>query len=107
MDTDAEVLTVRRRKTDAEAKVPTSAGPPGGRRFAEAARWAPADDSESVFGNAIPVFSSWIRENKTLFADAPEYGVPVVLTNQNAQTYRTVVKELEQFVDEFQEGLGL
>ena len=57
-------------------------------------------------GNSIPVFNTWIRENKTLFGDAP-YGVPVVLTHQSPGTYRDVVNELEGFVDEFQSRLDL
>ena len=40
-----------------------------------------------------PVFESWIRENKTLFSDAPEYGVPVVLNAYSGKTYRGVVQE--------------
>ena len=53
----------------------------------------------------LPVFDAWIRENKTLFGDAPEYGVPVVLTGQSPGTYQNVVNELEEFVTEFQERL--
>lgn len=53
----------------------------------------------------IPVFNSWIRENKTLFGDAPEYGVPVVLNGYNAETYTRVVEELEKFVSEFTKRL--
>lgn len=64
-------------------------------------------DQEVEDGNAVPVFRAWIRENKTLFAGAPEYGVPVVLMGQSAPTYRAVVQELEQFVNEFRERLGL
>ena len=47
----------------------------------------------------IPVFKSYIRENKTLFADAPQYGVPVVLTDK----YRTdIVDEINEFITEFE-----
>ncbi len=54
----------------------------------------------------MPVFDQWIRENKTLFADAPEYGVPVVIGNRpSGQTYKTVVQEIERFVDEFEKSL--
>ncbi|MDX9931803.1 MAG: AAA family ATPase [Bacteroidales bacterium] len=46
----------------------------------------------------IPVFEAYFRENKTLFADAPQYGVPVVLSN----SYRPdIVQEINEFVDEF------
>ena len=55
----------------------------------------------------VPVFDSWIRENKTLFSDAPEYGVPVVLTPWSGKTYKGVLEELEQFVSEFERLVGL
>ncbi len=55
----------------------------------------------------VPVFKSWIRENKTLFSDAPEYGVPVVLNAYTGETYAGVVAELEGFVTEFEHILGL
>ena len=54
----------------------------------------------------MPVFSHWMRENNTLFADAPEYGVPVALGNwRTGSTYTTVVEEIERFVDEFEKSL--
>ena len=56
--------------------------------------------------NPIPVFDAYIRENKSLFG-TPGYGVPVVLTSQNPGTYRNVVKELEEFVSEFQRRLDV
>ena len=62
---------------------------------------------EDEKGIPIPVFDAWIRENKTLFGNSPEYGVPVVLTNQSPGTYGNVVKELEEFVSEFQRRLNL
>jgi ATPases involved in chromosome partitioning len=46
----------------------------------------------------IPVFKSYLRENKSLFADAPQYGVPVVLNNNNRPD---IVDEINEFVDEF------
>lgn len=47
----------------------------------------------------IPVFKSYFRENKTIFADAPQYGVPVVLSNNHRQD---IVAEINEFVDEFE-----
>lgn len=55
----------------------------------------------------VPVFDSWIRENKTIFSGAPEYGVPVVMNAYSAETYAGVVQELEEFVSEFEKRLGL
>lgn len=49
----------------------------------------------------VPVFSAYIKENKTLFADAPQYGVPVVLTRAAAGTHQGVVDGLEEVVTEF------
>jgi len=46
----------------------------------------------------IPVFKSYLRENKSIFADAPQYGVPVVLNNNNRPD---IVDEINGFVDEF------
>ena len=54
----------------------------------------------------MPTFKQWIRENKTLFADAPEYGVPVVIGSlPSGRTYRTVVEEIRDIVDEFEDTL--
>ena len=47
----------------------------------------------------IPVFKSYFRENKTIFADAPQYGVPVVLSNNHRQD---IVAEINEFIDEFE-----
>lgn len=44
----------------------------------------------------IPIFESMIRENKTAYADAPEYGIPVILYSQ--KVYSTVVNELNMLV---------
>ena len=55
----------------------------------------------------VPVFDAWIRENKTVFADAPQYGVPVVLNRYSATTHNDVVTELEAFVTEFRSKVGL
>jgi chromosome partitioning protein len=55
----------------------------------------------------LPVFDSYIRENKSLFGDAPTYGVPVVLNGYSNTTYSNIVSELEGFVSEFEDKLGL
>ena len=53
----------------------------------------------------IPVFDTWIRENKTLFGNAPEYGVPVALQSYGLPTYAEIVGELEKLASEFMERL--
>lgn len=55
----------------------------------------------------VPVFEAWIRENKTIFADAPQYGVPVVLNSYSPATHKDVVSELEEFVTQFATQVGL
>ena len=50
----------------------------------------------------IPVFDSFVRENKSLFGDSPQYGIPVILNAyNNNQTFKGIVKEMEEFVTEF------
>lgn len=54
----------------------------------------------------VPVFDTYVRENKTIFADAGQNGLPVVITSQSGQTYSNIVHELENLAAEFQERLG-
>jgi chromosome partitioning protein len=49
----------------------------------------------------VPVFEWMYRENKTLFGEAPESGIPVVLTKPANPTYKAIVAEIDAFVDEF------
>jgi chromosome partitioning protein len=53
----------------------------------------------------VPVFKTMFRENKTIFADAPRSGLPVVLNSYSNSTHSTVVNEIEEFVAEFIEKL--
>jgi len=55
----------------------------------------------------LPVFDSYIRENKSVFGDAPLYGVPVVLNAYSNPTHSNIVDELEGFVAEFESKLGM
>ncbi len=48
----------------------------------------------------VPVLNTFIRENKTIYADAPEYGVPVVLRRVSGPTYLSVQSELEDLTTE-------
>ena len=58
--------------------------------------------------NNIEIFDSMIRENKTLYADAPEYGVPVVCQSYSyGSTYQQVVSELKQLTGEFVGKVGI
>ena len=58
-------------------------------------------------GIPAPVFSSIIRENKTLFADAPESLIPVVLNRYSQPTYSLIVSEIEELANEFCEKSGV
>lgn len=55
----------------------------------------------------LPVFDSYIKRNDTLFAGAPEYGVPVVLTYHNNDSHQSVVDGLEAVTTEFANMVGL
>jgi chromosome partitioning protein len=57
--------------------------------------------------SGLPVFSSYIKRNDTLFSDAPLYGVPVVLMRHNNVTYQSVVGGLEGVATEFADRLGI
>lgn len=50
-------------------------------------------------------FDNYFRENKTIFADAPQNLQPVVLTRFSSGTHSDVVAEIENFVTEFQAAL--
>jgi len=58
--------------------------------------------------NNICIFEAMIRENKTLYACAPEYGIPVVCQNTGSSgTYEQVVSELKNLTTEFMEKVGI
>jgi len=54
----------------------------------------------------ISVFPEYIKRNDTLFADAPQYGVPVVLNGYNSGSHQSVVDGLEAVSKKFQKALG-
>jgi chromosome partitioning protein len=55
----------------------------------------------------LPVFKNVVREGKTVFADAPGSGSPLVLRAGKTPTERKVVEELEMLVSEFETKIGL
>ena len=58
--------------------------------------------------NGITIFDSKIRENKTIYADAPEYGIPVVCQIvSSGSTYGQVVSELKDLTTEFARKVGI
>lgn len=58
-------------------------------------------------GSRLPVFESYIKRNDTLFAEAPLYGVPVVLNGYSNNSHQSVVDGLENVATEFATELGL
>ncbi|WP_083205996.1 ParA family protein [Stappia indica] len=57
--------------------------------------------------SGLPVFSSYIKRNDSLFAGSPEYGVPVVLTSHNNYSHQSVVDGLEAVASEFTNMIGI
>lgn len=55
----------------------------------------------------LQIFDDYIKRNDTLFAGAPEEGVPVVLYGNTSGTYKSVVDGLEAVVTEFIQKTGL
>ena len=55
----------------------------------------------------ISVFDDYIKRNDSLFADAPQYGVPVVLHAYNSGSHQSVVDGLEAVTTQFEKALGL
>tara|TARA_R100000353_G_scaffold169257_2_gene132246 strand:+ start:412 stop:1341 length:930 start_codon:yes stop_codon:yes gene_type:complete len=55
----------------------------------------------------IPMFEKFFRENKSIFASAPQDGIPVVLQAHNNGTYSDIVNEVSLFVNEFQRKAGI
>ena len=53
----------------------------------------------------VHVFDNFLRENKTYFGDAPQYGLPVVLNGSPGS--RRLIPELEALVTEVSTALGL
>jgi chromosome partitioning protein len=51
--------------------------------------------------SGLNVFKSYITHNTTIFADAPAYGVPVVLTGTSNYSHQKVIAGLEQVATEF------
>ncbi len=49
----------------------------------------------------LSVFKSYIKRNDTMFADAPQYGVPVVLNRYASGSHQSVVDGLEEVATEF------
>ena len=55
----------------------------------------------------LDVFSSYIKRNDTLFADAPQSGVPVVLNGYSSGSHKSVVDGLEKVAAEFRSSLKI
>lgn len=60
-----------------------------------------------VIKSGRKVFETKIRDNKTIYATAPEEGIPVVLNKSSDPTAKAVNKELKELTDEFINKVGL
>lgn len=55
----------------------------------------------------LDVFKSYIKRNDSIFADAPESGVPVVLNSYSHESHSSVVAGLEDVAKEFALKVGI
>lgn len=55
----------------------------------------------------ISVFPKYIKRNDTLFADAPQYGVPVVLHYYSSGSHKSVVAGLEDIAEEVRKAASV
>ncbi|CAO96448.1 ParA family protein [Erwinia tasmaniensis] len=55
----------------------------------------------------MPTFQCYFRENKSIFASAPQDGIPVALHGYSNGTYSNVVDEINSFVSEFIQRSGI
>jgi len=60
-----------------------------------------------VKSKGMKVFNTMVRDNKTLYADAPEIGIPIVLQRRSDNTFRNVKNELTDLTSEFMQKVGL
>ncbi len=55
----------------------------------------------------VPLMNNYFRENKSIFANAPETGLPVVLGEYKNHTHSRIVTEVKKFTDEFIDITGI
>jgi chromosome partitioning protein len=55
----------------------------------------------------IPVFDNYIITNNTIFADAPQNGIPVILNSYSNSSHKANVSHLEDFASEFTKKVGI
>ncbi|WP_204150446.1 ParA family protein [Leptolyngbya sp. CCY15150] len=58
---------------------------------------------QQIINSDVPTWKTYVRDNKTIYADAPEYGIPVVLKEVSGKTYENIQEELAFLTDEFLE----
>jgi chromosome partitioning protein len=57
--------------------------------------------------SGVNVMDPYIKRNDTIFADAPQFGIPIVLKGYSSGSHNSVVDGLEQVTDSFVAGIGL
>lgn len=56
---------------------------------------------KEVQRESVDTFTTTIRDNKTIHADAPESGIPIVLQRQNQKSYKEVQQEFLDLAEEY------
>ena len=56
---------------------------------------------------STPIFTSYVKRNDTMFADAPVYGIPVVLNGYTSESHLSVRAGLEGVTSDFIAAVGL
>ncbi|NJL04637.1 MAG: AAA family ATPase [Chloroflexaceae bacterium] len=60
---------------------------------------------EMVKRLGVPIFQTYIRDNKSIYADAPRDGIPVVLQHGSRATQQDIQAEFSQLTDEIERAL--
>jgi len=55
----------------------------------------------------IPIFNEYVRANNTIFADAPQNGIPVVLNSYSNNSHSGNVFQITEFAKEFIKKVGI
>lgn len=55
----------------------------------------------------VNVMEPYIKQNNTIFGDAPQFGVPTVLRGYSSSSHQNVVDGLEKVTDEFISGVSI
>lgn len=63
--------------------------------------------TNTITNKPLRIFKNHVRENKTIFSEAPQNELPVVISQYANSTHENVVSEIERLTDEFKEVVGM